>query len=309
MNRHRILGVELATLVYMGFTLCLMLLWHSSIDDWQQMLLWRGGVLLFMAVTNVAYHFWPGRPTVMLRAVPLLFCLIQWYPELYEFCKHLPYQDHLFARADQWLFGGQPSLTFADRCSSALFSELMCLGYYSYYYLMIAAMLGYYFGDYAHSNRATFVFLCSFFIFYALFIFIPVAGPQYYFAAIGTEAAQTGTLPPVSHFAADAPCLQLDVKGVFGQLVVGAQGLGERPEAAFPSSHVGMTLITLVLAWRLPHKTLFWILLPFALLLIFSTIYIKAHYLVDVIGAFVLAPPIFRVAIWLSHRTRVLREP
>lgn len=309
MRNYRPLGVELVTLVYMALTAALTLLWRESIDVWGQMLLRRGIVLLFMAAAGAVWMCWPCRWTVMLRGVPLLLFLVQWYPELYEFCKQFPYLDHLFARADQWLWGGQPSLTFADDCPSCLFSELMCLGYYSYYYLMIVTMLAYYFVDIGRSNRAAFIFLCSFFLFYALFICIPVAGPQYYFAAVGTEAAQTGVLPAVAHFTDDSPCLSIDVQGLFGRLVVGTQEVGERPQAAFPSSHVGMTLVTLALAWQMRRKVLFWVLLPLAALLFASTVYIKAHYLVDVVGAVVLTPLIYAVAAWLYRLARPLIDP
>ena len=295
MPKHKLLGVEWATLAYVLLTFLLMLLWADNIDGWQAMAWWRVGVVAYMVVAYGIYCRYPCKATFMLRAIPLLLALVQWYPDLYELCKQLPYQDHLFAQADQWLFGGQPSLCFSEACPSRLFSELMCLGYYSYYYIMAAMVLTYCFCAFDRADRAMFIFLSSFFLFYILFIFIPVAGPQYYFAAVD---AGTTTFPSISFFAKDAPCLSLQAEGFFARLVVSAQQMGERPQAAFPSSHVGMTIVTLVLAWRLRRKTLFFILLPFALLLTFSTVYIKAHYLVDVLGAIVITPLIY----WLSAR-------
>lgn len=280
----------LPTLAYIALTLVLMLVWREGMADWREMLWWRAGVVAFIVLAGLIYRCRPNRWTDILRTFPLILALVQWYPELYSFCSQLPYQDHLFARADRWLCGCQPALLFAEHCSSAFVSELMCLGYYSYYYLMGAMVIAYFLADYPHAGRAVFIFLTSFFLFYLLFIFIPVAGPQYYFAAVDAGGE---TLPAVATFAADAPCLKLDVQGLFGQLVVGAQEVGERPEAAFPSSHVGMTLVTLILAWQLPRKHLFFILLPFALVLTAATVYIKAHYLVDVLGAFVLTPLIY----------------
>jgi membrane-associated phospholipid phosphatase len=49
-----------------------------------------------------------------------------------------------------------------------------------------------------------------------------------------------------------------------------------------------MTII-LTLLFRL-HKNLFKILLPFSVVLLFSTIYIKAHYFVDIVSGLVSAP-------------------
>ena len=286
-------AAALPTLAYIALTLVLMLVWRDGMEAWRQMLWWRAGVVAFIAVAACIYRRWPGRWTDILRTFPLILALVQWYPELYGFCSQLPYQDHLFARADQWLCGCQPALRFAAQCPSAFVSELMCLGYYSYYYLMGAVILAYFLTDYRQAGRAVFVFLTCFFLFYLLFIFIPVAGPQYYFAAVDPSSP---SLPAVQTFAADAPCIEIDAQGFFGNLVVGAQQLGERPEAAFPSSHVGMTLVVLRLAWQLPRKHLFFILLPFAIVLTAATVYIKAHYLVDVLGAFLLTPLIYLLA-------------
>jgi membrane-associated phospholipid phosphatase len=58
--------------------------------------------------------------------------------------------------------------------------------------------------------------------------------------------------------------------------------LGEQPTGAFPSSHVGLTVIFLMII-RNYSKPAFYIILPIAILLVFATVYIKAHYAVDVV--------------------------
>ena len=59
-----------------------------------------------------------------------------------------------------------------------------------------------------------------------------------------------------------------------------AQASGERPTAAFPSSHIGVSTILILLAFR-AKKGLAAALFPFYVLLCCATVYIKAHYLVD----------------------------
>jgi len=58
--------------------------------------------------------------------------------------------------------------------------------------------------------------------------------------------------------------------------------------AAFPSLHVGATLVTLVCAFRYA-RWLFWALLPFVLGLWVSTIYLRHHYFVDLLAGWLLA--------------------
>ena len=64
--------------------------------------------------------------------------------------------------------------------------------------------------------------------------------------------------------------------------------MGERPTAAFPSSHVGVSTILMIMAWR-GSKKLFACLLPLYLLLCGATVYIQAHYLIDAIAGFISA--------------------
>ena len=69
----------------------------------------------------------------------------------------------------------------------------------------------------------------------------------------------------------------------FTELVNMAQRAGERPTAAFPSSHVGVAIVMMILAFR-GSKKLFFGLLPFFMLLCCATVYIKAHYLIDALA-------------------------
>lgn len=64
-------------------------------------------------------------------------------------------------------------------------------------------------------------------------------------------------------------------------LVESVQKFGERPTAAFPSSHVGISTLILLLLIRGRHYSAFTITFPLYLILVFATIYIQAHYVVD----------------------------
>ena len=72
--------------------------------------------------------------------------------------------------------------------------------------------------------------------------------------------------------------------GVFHDLVQQAHNAGERPTAAFPSSHVGISVVLLWLAWEARSRWLFLCLLVLAVLMFFATFYIQAHYAIDAIA-------------------------
>ena len=134
----------------------------------------------------------------------------------------------------------------------------------------------------------------SFFLFYLIFDFLPVAGPQFYFKAVGTDQIAQGTFPDIGYYFDQ---IDFDVHnrdfilpipgwedGPMYKALVIAHDAGERPTAAFPSSHVGVAVVVMWLAWETRNKKLFFTLLPFSVLLFFATFYIQAHYAIDAIA-------------------------
>ena len=292
-KRHKEQGlwsVESLTLIYMLFTTVLVFVHWKGLSDPMGMIGTRVTMFVAMATTFAIYNLYPCRALRILRFFPPLLGLIFWYPETYDFCSQFPYLDHVFAGIDQSLFGCQPALVFNTLLSSTFCSEAFNLGYYAYYYMMVATLLFYLLCRYTDADRAGFVFLASFFIYYIIYEFLPVAGPQYYFMAVGTEVADTGVFPAIgNYFQTHTEMLAPEIKGIFSQLVQGAQDVGERPTAAFPSSHVGMSTVTMMLAWKSRNRWLFWIMMPLYLLLCCATVYIQAHYLIDSICGFISA--------------------
>ena len=67
----------------------------------------------------------------------------------------------------------------------------------------------------------------------------------------------------------------------------------ERPVASFPSSHVGVSLIVVILALKTRSKGLLAVLLPLWVFLVCATVFIRAHYVVDVIAGFLTAPVVY----------------
>jgi len=69
----------------------------------------------------------------------------------------------------------------------------------------------------------------------------------------------------------------------------------------FPSMHVGISFLVWLYAYR-NSRRLFWIVSPLVLSLWVSTVYLRYHYLVDVLAGLVLAPLCFWLANWLFAR-------
>ncbi|MCR5312813.1 MAG: phosphatase PAP2 family protein [Bacteroidaceae bacterium] len=292
-------SIEIITFIYMIYTTILTFAYWPDLNDPWGLIKTRLTVIATFALSYAIYRAYPCRAIRVIRVIAMLLFLISWYPETYDFCSQLPYQDHVFAAIDNAIFGFQPALEFCKTVTSTFWCEAFNMGYYLYYYMMTATLLFYLLWRYEKSDKAGFVFLTSFFLFYIIYEWLPVAGPQYYFKAVGEECAALGTFPDVGYyFRTHTECLTLDVRGIFSQLVLGAQEIGERPTAAFPSSHVGMSTVTMIMAYRSGNKPLFYIMLPIYILLCCGTVYIKAHYCIDSIAGFFFAGLFY----WISYK-------
>lgn len=287
-----LLTVEWVILGYWVLTLLFVLFTYTKIQNPETLIWGRAKVLAVTAAMWVVYRMIPCRFTLLCRIGVQLALLSWWYPDTYELNKILPNLDHLFAGYEQQLFGCQPALLFPEAISNPVFSELMYLGYVSYFPLIVVVALFYFFWRYTEFNRAAFVILASFFIYYVIFIFLPVTGPQYYYGAAGLDNIAQGIFPNIHDYFAthDEPLPMPGYShGFFYDCVANAHATGERPTAAFPSSHVGITTILLFLVWRAKNRILFFSILLFYVLMCMATVYIRAHYAIDVIGGWVSA--------------------
>ena len=126
-----LLPTEWATLVYIALTtLFAVFLWPCMADP-VAILPTRLYILVTMAALIGLYRWRPNMWTRLFRHIFPLTLLGVWYPETYEYCRCFPYLDHLFAQADQSLFGGQPSLLFSPWSAGTVWSELCHVGYWA----------------------------------------------------------------------------------------------------------------------------------------------------------------------------------
>lgn len=284
-----LLAVEWIAIAYLLFTVVIMAVQWDQLVNTEQMVKGRLQFLLVTLAVWGVYRLLPCPLTLFLRIAVQMVFLSWWYPDTYELNRMLPNLDHVFAGMEQQLFGCQPSLLFSQKVPWGWFSELMCMGYVSYFPLMSVLLVYYFFMRHHEFLLSAFVLLTSFFVFYVVFALLPVTGPQFYYLAVGTDNIAQGVLPNVgdwfmTHSERMAPPGWSG--GVFHHLLDLAHDAGERPTAAFPSSHVGITTVVMLLAWRTRSRSLFFGMLPFFLLMCLSTVYIYAHYAIDAIAGF-----------------------
>ena len=295
MTQHKyktkgLLWAEWAAVSYMLLTLVMMGALWSQLPNREGMLLLRAE---FLAATLAAwglYRWHPCRLTVFLRILVQMVFLSWWYPDTYELNRVLPNLDHVFAQCEQSLFGCQPSLLFSQAAPWGWFSELMCLGYVSYFPLMLLVFVYYFARRYDEFRMTAFVVLGSFFIYYVVFVLLPVTGPQFYYLAAGVDRIAAGDFPNLGDwFLTHSERMEAPgwTEGFWYHMLDLTHDAGERPTAAFPSSHVGITTVVVLLALRTRSCWLVATVLPFYILMCLSTVYIYAHYAIDAIAGLI----------------------
>jgi membrane-associated phospholipid phosphatase len=181
--------------------------------------------------------------------------------------------DLAFSNFEFQLFNCQPSIEFSQLMPQRWFAELMHFSYFSYYLLIFGLTFWVYCFNKQKFEYVSNAVYTSFYVFYIIFTFLPVAGPQFFFAS---------------------PYNQIPQGYVFGDLMKIVHAIGEGPTAAFPSSHVGIVVLMWFLSYRYARPILPY-LLALGILLIASTVYLKAHYLIDVLGGALIVPLLYAI--------------
>lgn len=282
---------EWAAMIYLIATTVYTALCYKQLSDPTHMLLLRAKILTVTIALWGLYRIYPAPFTILFRATAQLFFLSWWYPDTYQLNNIRPNLDHIFAEIEQDTFHCQPAHLFSNIIDNPVFSEIMYLAYAVYFPVIAITALYYFFYRKQHFNKTLTIILAAFFIYYVIFIFIPVTGPQYYYLAIGEEKLTNAIFPNLNDYfhthqqRMTAPGYQ----GFFYHIVEAAHQTGEKPTAAFPSSHIGITTILTILAFNTKNKPLIYIVTISLILMTFATVYIKAHYAIDVIAGYISA--------------------
>ncbi len=257
---------DYATILYAVITAIWILFFFNKIEDSFEKIIFRIGVILLIVLI---FNIRSSKYDDILDFIKIGYSsllLVYWYRETASLNTFIfdPFDPYLYS-IDQTIFGFQPSVEFSARCNSPFCSEIMYYGYFSYYCINMLAILLYFFKNKASVYRTVFIIIFSFVLYYLIFIIFPSVGPQFY-------------LPSELRSVPDGVLFQNEIHYLIAS--------GEVATGAFPSSHVGITIVFMILIYNVSKKT-FWFVLPLSLVLMASTVYIKAHYFIDIIAGII----------------------
>lgn len=186
--------------------------------------------------------------------------------------------DYILIRLDYWIFNNYPGLV-VERIENPFLTEVLQIAYLSYYFLPITlGVLLKIKRDEKGFDKSLFMILLCFYLSYIGYILFPALGPRY-----SMNHLYSGELEGLFLFD--------HIQRILNHL----EGI---KRDAFPSGHTAIALTVLVLAYRY-HRGFFYVTLPVVVMLVFSTIYCRYHYVVDVLGGIVLTILTFLIGQWV----------
>ncbi|HEX2867467.1 MAG TPA: phosphatase PAP2 family protein [Ignavibacteriales bacterium] len=271
-------ATDLIVITFYLFLTALNLVYYSRVHQWPLLILINFGVISFVSSVAILddsgrrkfwyqVHYWYLAPMIFLT-----------FKELYVMIKpiRLMDYDYLLINADRFLFGGDPT-HFLMKIANPFLTEILQIAYGSFYLLPI--ILGV---NLMMQKRLTaldfsvFSVVYGFFLSYYGYFLLPAIGPRF-------------TLHDFSSLNKELPGLY--ITNFLREVVNAGESIpaGTPNPAAvvqrdvFPSGHTEMTLIVMYLSYKFRVKSRYF-LIPIGTLLIIATVYMRYHYLIDLVG-------------------------
>ena len=266
------------TFLFAGFLLAVTLAFPDRINGWRDAVVLYGA-LLAAAGGVVLLGRRPGAGALWVRLAD--FAPFVFVPWIFSSLGHVVHVLHLQDR-DAWLiawdhalFGVHPTV-WMERWIRPWLTDLLQLAYTSYFFLPLILGTALYFrGKRDAYHEAVFTVLLGFYASFAGYLLIPAVGPRFTLAHLQTVPLDGSPLTQAIRETLD--------------------WLENNKRDVFPSGHTAIVILVLVLAYRFERR-LFYPFLPLVLALVVSTVYLRYHYVVDVIAGILLAGAVLAVS-------------
>lgn len=264
--------VELLTLLFTAFLAAVTLLFFRPFTS-VPLLLLRYGLIVLAVLSPVLAKDRRGRSRTAslfrdFLPVPVILVLFDSLGDIIPGIRSGNCDD-LLIRVDRLLFGTHPTV-WLERFIHPWLTALLQFAYVSYYFLPIVFVVTLAVRkDRRAFDESAFGIVLCFYLSYLGYLAVPAVGPRFTLAALQTRGLEAGPL------------------------VIALQDtlntLENTKMDAFPSGHTAVALMTLYYSWRSGEKALGMTLLPVVTALVISTVYLRYHYVIDVVAGFGLA--------------------
>jgi membrane-associated phospholipid phosphatase len=244
------------------------------------------------AIIVIKYFRSRGRASAGIHIVLrdwLPFLLIAFiYENLHDIAGRINSHDiaGLLYRWDGFLFGVQPTI-WAQKLYSPWFTDVMSFSYALYFAFPLVLM---FFLSLQNRRRAfkhmVLALSFTFIIGFLCYVFFPCSPPRYFMTELYTDPRR--------------------LQGIvlYNRLQDMWDGFSVIRGGAFPSLHVGLSAVALIYAYKFRNLTglnkfLWYLYIPLVISLWFSTVYLRHHWVIDIIAGLFVAVFSYVLAGWL----------
>ena len=271
----RFFAFDLIILAYLAIT-SLIVVVHQPLSMWNYLGYHAALVAIVFLVTAAHERYWsPFWEWVRYwYAIPVVLCSFREIHFLFVDPECPPFEargfDSLLASIDRAVLGDVDA--FFLSLAQPQFIDFLHVCYMSYFVLIVApAIIPFFRGERAGVREAMATIVGALYLSYLGYFLVPAVGPH--------------------HFFPERPA-QLDGWILGGAMYEALMAMELRTPDAFPSGHTLASVTALCVAWR-RHRQTFWVILIPATGLVWATMALRYHYVVDVAAAMALVPVAF----------------
>lgn len=285
-SRVRFRLMDICCLSYMAILALLLPFFHREVPFWPSnfaihaIFVFGGLELIRLGETRSQNLFFKTLRTFY----PVIFILYGW-DELNEMARMFSgsfWMTDFLVSADEKLFGVHPTV-WMQQFYAPWLDEIMCFLYAGYYLMIPLATLPLFIrGKQRETMAVLSIGTLTYFANFALFYILPSVCPR--------------AIPWLDSLHA------ADYSGyLFASIIRFLQQGGSVVGGCFPSSHVSASFVWAFAAWRYNRK-MGYLLLPLALGVALSSVYLRYHHAVDPITGLILAVVVYFIAIFVLRK-------
>lgn len=269
---------DLIVVLFYCLLIAINLVFNDRIEYWQTFILLNILVIIFVFILSYSAETYRYKLLRILHYLYLIPLVLLTFKEVYFLIRPIRPNDYdqLLIEIDRWMFGGDPTI-FLYNFSHPVITEILQIIYGMFYFLPIilgVALLRK--RKMVEADFAIFTVIYGFFLSYLGYFALPAIGPRFTLHDFQNESLElpgiliTDFLRNVTNTVESIP------KGTPNPASFVQRDV-------FPSGHTMITLVVIYLSIKLKSRSRFF-LVPVGILLIYATVYLRYHYVIDLIG-------------------------
>jgi membrane-associated phospholipid phosphatase len=278
---------DIVNIIFYLFLTLLAIWFFYQIKVWWLIVIFNLAIISFIIFIVTKWEQ-TGNPEIFspkrfVREWYLLPLILLTFKEIYFFIRllNLPDYDWILIKIDYIIFGDHPTHVLS-KIANPILTEILQISYSTFYFLPVILAYDFYRRGEIEKYRcvmATVVY--GFYLSYIGYLLVPAIGPRFTlhdFLKLDEELPGLILTEPLRLIINTGESIPIGVPN--------PQDYAQRD--AFPSGHTQLTLVVMYLSVVLNSRTKYFLILN-GLLLIFSTVYLRYHYVIDLIAGFLFA--------------------